>query len=77
MNKCFSLENMYKVTHLLADLGWVELDFGSSLGATIATYCPSRLVEHPKFKSTEPSPPGDGSPCTVKIAYIVTVYKVT
>ena len=30
-------------------LGYVDLDFGSSLGwwaATIATYCPSRMMEH-------------------------------
>ena len=36
-------------------LGWVDLDLGSSSGwwaATVATYCPSRMVEHPKFKST-------------------------
>ena len=31
-------------------LGWVDLNFGSSLGwwaASVATYCPSRVVEHP------------------------------
>ena len=27
-------------------------------------YCPSRMVEHPKSKSNQPSPRGDGSPCT-------------
>ena len=34
-------------------LGWVDLDLGSSPGwwaASIATYCPSRMVEHPKSK---------------------------
>ena len=38
-------------------LGWVDLDLGSSPGwwaATVATYCPSRMVEHPKSKSTQP-----------------------
>ena len=38
-------------------LGWVDLDFGSSPGwwaATVATYCPIRMVEHPKSKSTKP-----------------------
>ena len=36
---------------------FVDLDLGSSLGwwaATVATYCPSRMVEHPKSKSTQP-----------------------
>ena len=48
------------------DLGWVDLDLGSSLGwwaATVATYCPSRMVEHPKCKSTKPSLGGHGTPC--------------
>ena len=47
----------YWVSHLVADLGWVNLDLGSSPGwwaATVATYCPSRMVEHPKSKSTQP-----------------------
>ena len=45
-------------SHVLVDLGWVDLDLGSSTGwwaATVATYCPSRMVEHSKFKSTQPS----------------------
>ena len=49
-------------------LGWVDLDLGSSpswWAATVATYYLSRMVEHPKSKSTEPSPPGYGSPCTL------------
>ena len=47
----------YRVGHLLADLGWVDLDFGSSPGwwaATVATYCPGRMMEHSKSKSTQP-----------------------
>ena len=47
----------YRVSHLVADLGWVDLDLGSSPGrwaATVATYCPGRVVEHPKSKSTQP-----------------------
>ena len=43
----------YREFHLLANLGWVDLDLGSSPG-TVATYCPSRMVEHPKSKSTQP-----------------------
>ena len=56
-----------RLAHLLANLGWVDFDLGSSPGwwaATVATYCPSKVVEHPKSKSSEPSPPGDGPPCT-------------
>ena len=39
-------------------LGWVDLDLGSSprwWAAAVATYCPSRMVEHSKSKSTQPS----------------------
>ena len=39
-------------------LGWVDLDLVSSPGwwaASVATYCPSRMVEHPKSNSTQPS----------------------
>ena len=45
------------MSHVLEDLGWADLDLGSSPGwwaATVATYCPSRVVEHPKSKSTKP-----------------------
>ena len=47
----------YRVAHLLAILGWVDLDSGSSpwlWAATVATYCPSRMVEDPKSMSTQP-----------------------
>ena len=47
-------------------LGWVDLDLGSSPGwwtGTVATYLPSRVVEHPKSKSTQPSLRGQGTPC--------------
>ena len=49
------MELLYRVTHLLANQGWVDLDLGSSPGwwaATVATYFPGRMVEHPK--STQP-----------------------
>ena len=48
-------------------LGWVDFDLGSSPGwwaATVATYCPSRMVEHPKSKSTQPSNQPPSPPCT-------------
>ena len=35
-------------------LGWVDLEFPGWWAATVATYCPSRLGEHPKSKSTQP-----------------------
>ena len=70
MNAGFPLQvwRVYRarVTLVVEYLGWVDLDLGSSSdwwAATVATYCPSRMVEHPKSKSIEPSPPGDGSPC--------------
>ena len=49
------VEVLYRVTQKVSDLGWVDLEFGSSLGwwaGTIVTYCPSRMVEHLKYKST-------------------------
>ena len=57
----------YRVTHLLADLGWVELDLLCSavlLWQLRSCSTAQRPVEHPKSKSTHPSPRGDGSPCT-------------
>ena len=46
----------YRVRQVVVDLGWVDLDLGSSPGwwaATVATYCPGRVVEHPKSLSTQ------------------------
>ena len=48
---------MYRASHVLAD--WVLLTWiwGVPPGwwaATVATYCTSRMVEHPKSKSTQP-----------------------
>ena len=50
-------ESMYRVGLVVWQLGLVDLDLGSSPGwwaATIATYCPSRMVENHKSKSTQP-----------------------
>ena len=44
----------------------VDLDLRSSPGwwaATVATYCPSRMMEHPKSKSTAPCARPPGSRC--------------
>ena len=49
--------SIYRVGLVVWQLGWVDLDLGSSPGwwaATVATYCPSRMVEHSKSKSTQP-----------------------
>ena len=76
--KVANLENathfkVYRASHVLVDLGWVYLDLGSSPGwwaTTVASYCPSRVVEHPKSKSTKPSLQGHGTPCTVHVLII-------
>ena len=45
-------------------LAWLRFgEFPQLWAITVATYCPSRMVEHHKCKSTEPSPPGDGPHC--------------
>ena len=46
---------VYRVILVVSELGWVDLDLRCSLGwwaATVVTYCPSRMVEHLKSKST-------------------------
>ena len=56
----------YRASHVLEDLGWVDLDLGEFprlVAATVATYCPSRMVEHSKSKSTAARPPAP--PCNV------------
>ena len=48
---------LYRVSHHVSDLGWFDLDLGSSPGwwaAIVASYCPSRVAEHPKTKSPQP-----------------------
>ena len=57
---------LYRASHVLVDLGWVDFDLWSSTGwwdATVATYCPNRMVEHSKSKSTKPSLRGHETPC--------------
>ena len=52
-----NVKQKYRVTKVVADLGWVDLDLISSPGmwaATVATYCPNQMVQHPKSKSTQP-----------------------
>ena len=48
----------YRVAHLLADLGWVDFNLGCSTGRWAVLQlqsCPSKTVEHPKSKSTQPT----------------------
>ena len=66
--QCIGSQSIHDgASHVLVDLGRVDLDMGSSpcwWAATLATYCPSKVVEHPS-KSTKPSLRGHGTPCTV------------
>ena len=58
--------------------GWVDLYLWSSPGwwaATVATYCPSRMMEHPKSKSTQPSNQPPSPPCTCFIVNLTTMGK--
>ena len=51
------VHKMYTGWLVVEYFGWVGLDLGSSpdwWAATVATYCPSRMVEHSKSKSTQP-----------------------
>ena len=57
---------LYRVTHLLADLGWVYLDLGlSCLGSTAAAVQPNGLWNIPNRSQPNPGLRGDGSPCTL------------
>ena len=52
-----AFEQRYRVSLVVEYLGWVDLDLESFPGwwaATVATYCPNRMVEHPKSMSTQP-----------------------
>ena len=45
-------------------LGWLRFgEFPRLWAATVATYCPSRMVEHPKCNSTQPSRSPDAPDC--------------
>ena len=58
---------LYRVTHLLADLGWVDLDFGCSTGRWAVLQCGAAQARHgniPNPIKPDPGPRGDGSPCT-------------
>ena len=47
---------MSRVTMVVCDLGWVDSDLRSSTGcqaATVATFCPGSIVEHPISMSTQ------------------------
>ena len=46
----------YRVIHLLADLGLVDFDLGCSTGCWDILQA-SKIVEHPKSKSTQPRSP--------------------
>ena len=49
------MAGQYRVGQVVVHLGWGDLDLVSSLGwwaATVATYCPCRLLEYRKPKTT-------------------------
>ena len=55
-NHHLKLAKMGEIKLQVWQLGWVDSDLGGSPGwwaATVATYCPSRMVEHPEPKSTQ------------------------
>ena len=69
-----SFAGLYRVTHLLANLGWVDLDFDCS---TLCLVLPgllgnwqnwlsswARWWNIPNLSPPNPGLPGDGSPCT-------------
>ena len=66
-----------KTLYIQEDLGWVDFDLGSFPGwwaATVATYCPSRVLEHPKSRSTKLQNPvyedmGRPVQCSVSFIY--------
>ena len=52
-----SIHLLYRVIHTIRYMGWLDIELVGYPGwwATIvATYCPSRLVQHPKSMSTQP-----------------------
>ena len=52
---------------VVSELGWVDFDLRCSLGwwaASVATYCPSRMVEHLKMKQPNPTVRQPESSCT-------------
>ena len=66
----------YRVTHLLANLGWVDFDLGCSIilpscSAASAKFPPvqaesGRLWNSQNPSQPNPGSPGDGSPCILK-----------
>ena len=58
---------------VIQDLGWVDFDLGSSPGwwaATVATYCPSRMVEYPNLSQPNPAARPPAPPCMVPDANV-------
>ena len=45
---------MYSMGRQVSDLVGLTYIWGVPPAATVATYCPSRMVEHPQFKSLYP-----------------------
>ena len=60
---------LYRMPHLLVDLGWVDFCFGGPRSCPAAQPL-GQAEEHSKFKSTQTSPRADGTPC-VRLATCV------
>ena len=57
---------LYRVTHLVANLGWVDYDLGCStilLGQKVATVAATSQGNSPNLSQPNPGSPPDGSPC--------------
>ena len=70
---------LYRVGLVVWQLGWVDLDLGSSpcwWAATVATYCPSRMVEHSKSKSTQPTDKPPAPPCMALMMFVQMLFVI-
>ena len=62
------LNEAYRVSHLVTNLGLVESNLGSSLGwlaNIVGSYSLGKKAEHHTSISTKPSPRPDETPCTL------------
>ena len=76
--KCHSISSPTLIQSGLR-LGWVDLDLGSSPGwwaASVATYCPSRMVEHSKSKSTQPTDKPPAPPCMALMMFVQMLFVI-
>ena len=71
-SECPFYTPFYRLAHLLADLGWVDLDFGCSitlLGQYIDTVAAHQPGNFSHLSQPNPGPRGDGPPCISCLEY--------